>query len=83
MGTLFDGVNRSGALRFVGASHFRQRIVCATLAGKSIIISDIRSTDKEPGLRDFEASFLRMIEKVTNGCEIVINETGEHFSVFA
>ena len=29
-----------------------------------------------PGLRDFEASFLRLIDKITNGCQIEINDTG-------
>lgn len=29
------------------------------------------------GLRDYEASLLRLLEKVTNGCVIEINETGE------
>jgi len=44
------------------------------------VISDIRPNGSEdnpqPGLRDFEASFLRLMEKITNGCEITINETG-------
>jgi len=54
--------------------------VCATLTGRTIVISDIRpngsSDSTDPGLRDFEANFLRLMEKVSNGCEIVINETG-------
>jgi hypothetical protein len=29
-----------------------------------------------PGLQDYEASFLRLVEKVTNGCSVEINETG-------
>lgn len=28
------------------------------------------------GLRDFEASFLRLIEKIVDGSEIFVNETG-------
>jgi len=55
---------------------FRHRIVTATLAGKPIRITDIRANTDGPGLRDFEASFLRLIEKVTNGCVIEINDTG-------
>lgn len=64
-------------LRFRGSEHFRQRLVCATLAGRAIRIDDIRSQDQNPGLRDYEASLLRLLEKVTNGCIIEINETGE------
>lgn len=63
-------------LRFKGAEQFRQRIVLSTLSGKPIRIDDIRAQDQNPGLRDYEASLLRLIEKITNGCIIEINETG-------
>ncbi|KXZ50132.1 hypothetical protein GPECTOR_17g1005 [Gonium pectorale] len=64
-------------LRFKGCQHFRQRLVCSTLSGRPIRIDDIRAADPEsPGLRDFEASFLRLLEKLTNGCVVEINETG-------
>jgi RNA 3'-terminal phosphate cyclase-like protein len=62
--------------RFKGCKHFRERLVCATLSGKPIRIDEIRSLDERPGIRDFEASFLRLLEKVTNGCSIQINNTG-------
>ena len=64
------------ALRFRGSSHFRQRLACATLSGRTIRIDDIRARDEYPGLRDYEASLLRLVEKVTNGCIVEINETG-------
>ena len=63
-------------LRYKGAAHFRQRIVLATLSGRAVRIDDIRSEEEQVGLRDYEACFLRLLEKVVNGCEIVINETG-------
>ncbi|GAX85703.1 hypothetical protein CEUSTIGMA_g13117.t1 [Chlamydomonas eustigma] len=63
-------------LKCSGSQCFRLRIVCATLSGKPLRIDDIRARDESPGLRDFEASFLRLIEKITNGCKIEINETG-------
>lgn len=63
-------------LKLQGAGHFRQRLVLATLSGKAIQIDAIREQDQHPGLRDYEASLLRLIEKVTNGCEVIINETG-------
>lgn len=64
-------------LKFRGCQHFRQRLVCATLSGRPVRIDDIRSDDPHsPGLRDFEASFLRLLEKLTNGCVVEINETG-------
>lgn len=63
-------------LRFRGCTQFRQRIVFATLAHRKLRIDGIRDKDEAPGLRDFEANFLRLIEKLTNGCRIEINETG-------
>eukprot|EP00842_Homolaphlyctis_polyrhiza_P004344 jgi/Hompol1/4910/HPOL_002089-RA len=66
-----------GLLRFQGHNHFRQRLVLATLSGKSVRIEAIRSDDEDrPGLADYEASFLRLLEKMTNGCTIEINHTG-------
>ncbi len=63
-------------LQYKGCSHFRQRIVCATLSGRPLLITQIRADDEEPGLRDFEGSFLRLMERLTNGCQVEINETG-------
>ena len=39
-------------------------------------IDDIRLDDASPGLRDYEASLLRLLEKVSNGTVVEINETG-------
>ncbi len=63
-------------LKFRGSSCFRLRIALATLSGRAIRIDDIRANSETPGLRDFEACFLRLIEKITNGCVVEINETG-------
>lgn len=63
-------------MQFEGASHFRHRIALSVLSGKSVVIKDIRKDDEEPGLKSFEASFLRLIEQMSDGCRIEINETG-------
>jgi RNA 3'-terminal phosphate cyclase-like protein len=55
------------ALRYEGCAQFRQRIVAATLSQKSLRIDKIRDQDDSPGLHDFEANFLRLIEKITDG----------------
>ena len=39
-------------------------------------IDDIRLDDASPGLRDYEASLLRLLEKVSNGTVVEINATG-------
>lgn len=69
----------ASTLRYEGCSQFRQRIVAATLSGKALRINEIRSgqlDELRPGLQDFEASFLRLVEKMSDGCQIEINETG-------
>ncbi|XP_067295902.1 RNA 3'-terminal phosphate cyclase-like protein [Pseudorasbora parva] len=63
-------------MEFEGCSCFRQRLVLSTLSGKRVKIRNIRSKDDNPGLRDFEASFIRLLDKVTNGTRIEINQTG-------
>jgi hypothetical protein len=67
-------------LRFKGSQHFRQRLLLSTLSGTAIRIDDIRASDQSPGLRDYEACLLRLLEKLTNGCLVEINETGARVS---
>lgn len=63
-------------LRFTGSNYMRLRLVLSCLTGRPIRIEAIRADDEAPGLRTFEASFLRLVEKVSNGCVVEINETG-------
>lgn len=63
-------------ITFEGTRNFRLRLVLATLAGTPIRITKIRSGDLNPGLRDHEVSFLRLLEAVTNGSHIEISYTG-------
>uniref|UniRef100_A0A3P9GZ84 RNA 3'-terminal phosphate cyclase-like protein n=1 Tax=Oryzias latipes TaxID=8090 RepID=A0A3P9GZ84_ORYLA len=63
-------------LSYEGCNFLRQRLVLSTLSGKRVRIKNIRSKEDDPGLRDFEASFIRLLDKVTNGSRIEINQTG-------
>lgn len=64
-------------LKYSGCTLFRERIVASALSGKLLKIDKIREDDDTlPGLHDFEANFLRLIEKLSDGCQIEINETG-------
>ncbi|RYG41211.1 18S rRNA biogenesis protein RCL1, partial [archaeon] len=63
-------------LRFTGCAQFRQRLVFATLARRGLVITGIRSDDEVPGLKSYEATFLRLLDALTNGARIEINETG-------
>ena len=60
-----------------GTKQFRLRIICSLLSQKPLLIRNIRSNDLEhPGLSDYEISYLRLIDKLTNGTQIIINNTG-------
>ncbi|TRM62629.1 RNA 3'-terminal phosphate cyclase/enolpyruvate transferase [Schizophyllum amplum] len=67
----------AGALaQFSGHKYLRQRLVLSILSGKPVKIDKIRPEDKNPGLRDYEISLLRLLEKLTNGTVIEISVTG-------
>lgn len=59
-----------------GAQSFRQRLILSTLSGKPLVIKRIRSEDEYPGLADYEMQFVRLLEKLTNGSRVVVNQTG-------
>lgn len=61
---------------YEGCNFLRQRLILSTLSGIPVRISGIRMHEDEPGIREFEASFLRLLDKLTNGTKIEVNETG-------
>ena len=64
-------------LRFTGHRGFIQRLTLATLTGRPVHISKIRSSSPtEPGLAPHEVSFLRLLEAITNGSSMQISVTG-------
>lgn len=70
------GVSTSTETIPTGA-YLRYRIVLSTLSGKSVRITNIHSEDSNtPGLSPSEISFIRLIDKITSGSSIQINETG-------
>ncbi|KAF8532059.1 RNA 3'-terminal phosphate cyclase/enolpyruvate transferase [Gautieria morchelliformis] len=50
-------------------------MVLSILSGRPIRIDQKRSHDKDPGLRDYKATLLRLLEKVTNGSVVEISYT--------
>lgn len=68
--------SHSKVLRYAGCADFRARVALATLSGRPLIITNIRADDVAPGLQDFEASFLRLVESICHGCTVQINDTG-------
>ncbi|OTB08873.1 hypothetical protein M426DRAFT_163164 [Hypoxylon sp. CI-4A] len=64
-------------VKLTGHKSFTQRLVLATLTGRPIHISKIRSNSPtNPGLAPHEVSFLRLLEAVTNGSSMQISYTG-------
>mmetsp|Transcript_34340 Transcript_34340/g.75074 ORF Transcript_34340/g.75074 Transcript_34340/m.75074 type:complete len:369 (+) Transcript_34340:83-1189(+) len=63
-------------MAFEGAQCFRQRLLLSTVSGKPIKITKVRVGDERPGFRDYEASLLRLLDKICDGSRITINETG-------
>jgi len=60
-----------------GATQFRQRIIASLLSSRPLLLRNIRSDDLDaPGLHEHEASFLRLLDRMTNGTKIEINATG-------
>ncbi|XP_044752691.1 probable RNA 3'-terminal phosphate cyclase-like protein [Coccinella septempunctata] len=69
-------IRRGEVLIFKGCNFFRQRLVLSVLSSKSVKITDIRTLDDAPGLKEFEVSLVRLLDKVTNGTVIEINDEG-------
>ncbi|XP_029169505.1 RNA 3'-terminal phosphate cyclase-like protein [Nylanderia fulva] len=63
-------------LTYEGSNYFRYRLLLSTLSGKPVRITNIRTKDDNPGLKEYEISFIRLLDKITNGTKIEVNETG-------
>lgn len=63
-------------MEFEGSNHLRSRLVLSTLSGKPIRIRKIRYKDDNPGLKEYEASLIRLFDKLTNGSKFEVSETG-------
>ncbi|XP_076441484.1 RNA 3'-terminal phosphate cyclase-like protein [Babylonia areolata] len=68
--------NEAHLLKFEGSNFLRQRLVLATVSGRSVIVKKIRSREQEPGLKEFEANLLRLVDGLTNGSLISVSRSG-------
>ncbi|KAF6144257.1 hypothetical protein GIB67_024484 [Kingdonia uniflora] len=59
-----------------GGEYLRQCLLLSTLSTTPVLINDIRPDDMSPGFRSHEILFLRLLEMISDGCVIEINETG-------
>lgn len=69
----------SRVLTFTSHAHLRHRLIMSLLSRRPIKIDRIRPDDDQPGLRDYEVSFLRLLEKMTEGTRVEISYTGTAF----
>ncbi|XP_032680421.1 probable RNA 3'-terminal phosphate cyclase-like protein [Odontomachus brunneus] len=67
---------KNGVLIYKGSNYLRYRLLLSTLSGKPVKITDIRTKDNDPGLKEYEISFIRLLDKLTNGTKIELNESG-------
>lgn len=70
------GKVKNNILTYEGCNYLRYRLLLSTLSGKPVRIEDIRIKDNDPGLKEYEISFVRLLDKFTNGSRIELNETG-------
>lgn len=63
-------------LNFTGHRHLISRLLLATLTGRPIRISQIRSASTSPGLTRHETNFIRLLDAITNGSQIQFSMTG-------
>ena len=63
-------------LNFTGHRHLVSRLLLATLSGRPIRISQIRSSSTNPGLTRSETNFVRLLDAVTNGGQVQFSMTG-------
>lgn len=73
---MIGGQEVGGILTYEGSNFFRQRLILACLSGKTIRIRNIRPHDEIPGLKEHEASFIRLLDQISNGSRIEVSETG-------
>lgn len=60
---------------YKGSHHFKQKLILATISGKSVKITDIRKETN--GIQEFEVNLIRLIDKLTNGTVIKLKPSGQ------
>ena len=63
-------------MEYEGSNFLRLRLVLSVLSGRSVKINKIRWKDENPGLRESEASLIRLMDKITNGSKFQVSQTG-------
>ncbi|KAJ2395781.1 hypothetical protein GGI05_001422 [Coemansia sp. RSA 2603] len=69
-------MSKRDVLHFEGHRFLKQRLVLSILSQRPVRIDKIRADDTNPGMRDYEVSLLRLLDKATNGSRFDISHTG-------
>ncbi|XP_008554925.1 RNA 3'-terminal phosphate cyclase-like protein [Microplitis demolitor] len=63
-------------ITYEGCNYLKQRLLLSTLSGKPVKIDNIRASSDDPGVRAHEVNLIRLLDRLTNGSKIDLNETG-------
>lgn len=64
------------SMKLRGSRNLRMRLLLSTLSLKPITVHDIRSEVTPPGLSPHEISLIRLLDKISDGCVVQIDDTG-------
>ncbi|ESN93903.1 hypothetical protein HELRODRAFT_115371 [Helobdella robusta] len=66
--------NKGQMLTYEGCNFFRQRVLLATLSGRSLKVHKIRQFDDKVGVSPFEVDLMKLVEKLSKGATIMFSE---------
>ena len=64
-----------------GSNLFRLKIAYSFILNRPIKLSNIRPDSTNPGMTQYEISFLKLVSEISNGTKININQTGTGFTL--
>ncbi|XP_063975733.1 RNA 3'-terminal phosphate cyclase-like protein [Diachasmimorpha longicaudata] len=67
---------KNNVLTYEGCNYLKYRLLLSTLSGKPVRIEEIRTNHDDPGLKEYEVSLIRLLDRLTNGTRVELNETG-------
>jgi len=65
---------------YQGSNFLRQRLVLATITSTPVRITNIRPRDDDPGLQEAEGGFIRLLDRLTNGSQVEVSDTGSQLT---
>ncbi|VDK37150.1 unnamed protein product [Taenia asiatica] len=63
-----------------GSVAFRQKVLLSVVSNRPVHIRNVRSRSRNPGVTSTEVDFLKLINEISNGAIVEVNDTGESFT---